>query len=140
MSVLLVAFGVIALLGLLRPRSGVPAVADGGVLKNASAPEARPAPAALQPVALPAATKDRLKQESGIMLLGIEPDGPAAKGGLILGDVLVSAAGKPLAEPEALAELLEKTAAGQMVKFGVLRAGELQDVEVRIGERPRKKG
>ena len=40
-----------ALLGLLRPRSRVPAVADGGVLKNASAPEARPAPAALQPVA-----------------------------------------------------------------------------------------
>ena len=51
LTVLLVAFGVMALLGLLRPRSQVPAAADGGALKNASAPAARPAPAALQPVA-----------------------------------------------------------------------------------------
>ena len=94
---------------------------------------------ALQPVALPPETKEKLKQDSGIMLLGIEPDGPGAMGGLILGDVLVAADGRPLAQADALAELLEGTPAGQVVKFQVLRAGAVQELDVRIGERPRRK-
>jgi serine protease Do len=94
---------------------------------------------ALQPVALPPETREKAGQDTGIMLVGVEPDGPAAVGGLILGDVLVAGDAQPLAEPEALAELLEKTPAGQMVKFKTLRAGVLQDLDVRIGERPRRK-
>jgi S1-C subfamily serine protease len=70
----------------------------------------------------------------GTMLIGLDPEGPAATGGLLLGDVLVE-----FAHPEALAEFLERTPAGQSVKFKVLRAGVVQDLEVRVGERPRKK-
>ncbi len=94
---------------------------------------------ALQPVALPPQMKEKVGQDTGIMLLGIEPDGPAAVGGLIMGDVLVSGDGQPLAQPEALAELLERTPAGQIVKFKALRAGALQDLDVRIGERPNRR-
>jgi serine protease Do len=94
---------------------------------------------ALQPVALPPQMKEKAGQDTGIMLLGIEPDGPAAVGGLIMGDVLVSADGQSLTQPEALAELLERTPAAQIVKFKVLRAGELQDLDVRIGERPNRR-
>jgi len=97
----------------------------------------------LQPVALPPDMKDKLGQDSGIMLLGIEPQGPAAVGGLILGDVLIAAvvdgAVHPLAQPEALADFLEHTPAGQTVKFRVLRAGVVQDLDVRIGERPSRR-
>ena len=39
----------------------------------------------------------------GTMLIGLDPEGPAAKGGLLLGDVLVE-----FAHPEALAEFLER--------------------------------
>src|SRR3984885_3023790 len=91
---------------------------------------------ALQPVALPPQSREHLGQASAIMLLGVEPEGPASAGGLILGDVLVSADGQPLAQPEALADLLERTPPGQVVKFKLLRAGILQGVDVRIGERP----
>jgi S1-C subfamily serine protease len=94
---------------------------------------------ALQPVALPQQIKEKLEQASGIMLLGIEPEGPGAVGGLILGDVLVAGDGQPLAQPEALAELLERTPAGQSVKFKLLRAGQVLQLDVRIGERPRRK-
>ena len=73
------------------------------------------------------------------MLLGIEPEGPAALGGLILGDVLVAGDAQSLAQPEALAELLERTPAGQNVKFKLLRAGVVEERDVRIGERPRRK-
>jgi serine protease Do len=94
---------------------------------------------ALQPVALPPQLREHLGQDAAIMLLGIEPDGPASVGGLILGDVLVTADGAPLAQPDALADFLERTPAGQTVKFKVLRAGILQDVDVRIGERPSRR-
>ena len=70
------------------------------------------------------------------MLLAVEAGGPAAAGGLILGDVLVGGDGQPLAQPEALADLLERTPAGQVVKFKLLRAGALLELDVRIGERP----
>jgi serine protease Do len=70
----------------------------------------------------------------GIMLIGVDPEGPAAAGGLLLGDVLVE-----FARPEALSEFLERTPAGQTVTFKVLRAGVLQELEVRVGERPRRK-
>jgi serine protease Do len=91
---------------------------------------------ALQPVALPPQSKEQLKQDTGIMLVGIEPEGPGAVGGLILGDVLITGDGHSLAQPEALAELLERTPAGQVIKFKVLRAGVVQELDVRIGERP----
>jgi serine protease Do len=100
---------------------------------------------ALQPVALPPQMKETLGQDAGIMLVGIEPEGPAAVGGLILGDVLITSYSisggdaQSLAQPEALAELLERTPAGQSVKFKVLRAGILQDVDVRLGERPSRR-
>jgi serine protease Do len=90
----------------------------------------------LQPVALPREMREKLAQDAGIMLLGIEPEGPAAAGGLILGDVLVSADRESLAQPEALAELLERTSPGQTVRFHLLRAGVAQDLDVVIGERP----
>jgi S1-C subfamily serine protease len=98
---------------------------------------------AVQPVTLPPEVKAKVGQDAGIMLVGIEPEGPAAVGQLILGDVLVAAdvggAVQPLAEPEALADLLERTPAGQTVKFQLLRAGVMRDLDVRIGERPSRR-
>jgi len=93
----------------------------------------------LQPVKLPPQLQEYLGQNSGIMLLGIEPEGPASVGGLVLGDVLVAAEGQPLAQPEALADLLEGTPSGKSVKFKVLRAGVLQELDVRVGERPSRR-
>ncbi len=94
---------------------------------------------ALQPVALPPQLRDHLGQDSAIMLLSVEPEGPASLGGLILGDVLVAGDSQSLAQPDALADLLERTPAGQNVKFKVLRAGILQEVDVRLGERPSRR-
>jgi len=93
----------------------------------------------LQRVELPSQIKQKLEQDAGIMLVGIEPEGPAAIAGLILGDVLVAADDNSLAQPEALADHLERTPAGQIVKFKVLRAGAVQDLGVRIGERPSRR-
>jgi serine protease Do len=95
---------------------------------------------ALQPVAIPRDLKEKrgLEQDSGIMLLGVEPGGPGAAAGLIIGDVLLVGGGQTLANPEALAELLDGSAIGETVSFRVLRAGAVEEVKIRIGERPRR--
>jgi S1-C subfamily serine protease len=97
---------------------------------------------ALQPVPLPRDLKEKLglEQDSAIMLLGVEPNGPAALAGLGMGDILLQAGPRVISDAETLAELLDNAAIGESLRFRVLRAGTIQDVEVRIGERPRKRG
>jgi len=94
----------------------------------------------IQPVALPRDLKEKLQldQESGIMLLGLDPDGPGATGGLIMGDVLLSAGGEALRDPETLAEVLDGTTIGDAVNISVLRGGAVLELKVRVGERPRR--
>ncbi len=94
----------------------------------------------IQPVALPRDLKEKvpLGQETGIMLLGLDPDGPGAAGGLMMGDVLLSAGSEALTDPETLAEVLDGTAAGDALNIRVLRGGAVQELQVRAGERPRR--
>jgi len=95
---------------------------------------------ALQPVALPWDLKERLKleQDTSVMLLGVEPNGPAASAGLIMGDILLQSGSGVISDAETLAEALDSVSIGESLSFRVLRAGVIQDVQVRIGERPRK--
>jgi S1-C subfamily serine protease len=95
---------------------------------------------ALQPVPLPRDLKEKLKldQDTAIMLLGTKANGPAAAAGLIMGDILLQAGSSVISDAETLAELLDSASIGENLNFRVLRAGNIQDVKVRIGERPRK--
>jgi S1-C subfamily serine protease len=88
-----------------------------------------------QPVRLPEAVKQQLNQETGLMLAGIEPDSPAEKSGLLLGDVLVSLAGAPIRHHDDLLITLTGERIGQAVSFRLLRGGELKEVAVTIGEK-----
>lgn len=95
---------------------------------------------ALQPVPLPRELQGKLRidQDSAIMLLGVEPNGPAASAGLGMGDILLQAGSSVILDAETLAELLDGATIGESLSFRVLRAGTIQEVKVRIGERPRK--
>lgn len=96
----------------------------------------------VQPVSLPHDAKEKAAQDTGLMLIGIEAEGPASAH-LTLGDVLLAAnAGQELHaldDPDALADLLERTPAGETLSFRVLRAGAVQDFAIRIGERPSRR-
>jgi serine protease Do len=95
---------------------------------------------ALQPVGLPQDLKTKLElaQDTAIMLLGVEPNGPAAAAGLIMGDILLQTGSSVISDAEALAAVIDSAAIGESLSFRVLRAGTIQEVTVRIGERPRK--
>jgi S1-C subfamily serine protease len=85
----------------------------------------------LQPVELP-------DHQKGLIVLSLEPEGPAAKAGMLIGDVLVSLGGHHAADTEDIQAVLEKFGAGQTVEAGVLRGGTSRNVAITVGERPRR--
>ncbi|HYZ82891.1 MAG TPA: S1C family serine protease [Bryobacteraceae bacterium] len=83
----------------------------------------------MQPVRLPG-------NRIGLMILSMEPQGPAEKGGILLGDILLSADGKPLRDTDDLHALLAPEQIGRPVTFTLLRGGAEMQTSVSIGERP----
>jgi S1-C subfamily serine protease len=90
-----------------------------------------------QPVALDAATQAAIQrsQENGLLLVGIEPDSPASRAGLIVGDILVGIEGSVIASAEDLQVHLDSKSVGQTIAVEVLRGGQRHDVTVTVGER-----
>ena len=90
-----------------------------------------------QPVELPAATQKALgrQQLTGLLLVGIEEDSPAATGGLMIGDILVGLAGKPIADPDELLTKLTGSLVSNPTQVEVLRGGQPLSVTVMVGDR-----
>ena len=72
-----------------------------------------------------------------MLLVSIEKDTPAAKAGLLLGDVIVAIDGKSLESFDQLLDVLSGESVGKKVSLDVVRAGKRHDIAVVIGERPR---
>jgi S1-C subfamily serine protease len=89
----------------------------------------------MQPVRLPAPFDQQLGQDAALLVSSVQPDSPAARAGLLLGDVLVSLDGHPLRHAGELVPLLDEDRIGAEAKARVLRAGELREVGVVIGPR-----
>ncbi|HSH82711.1 MAG TPA: trypsin-like peptidase domain-containing protein, partial [Herpetosiphonaceae bacterium] len=92
---------------------------------------------ATQAVALPAAVRAKLgtQQESGVMLVGVEADGPAEKSGLLIGDVLVAINGNTLNTADDLLAQLSGAQTGQQAAVKLIRGGEVRDIPVTLGQR-----
>lgn len=88
-----------------------------------------------QPVRLPAALAEQLDQEIGLMLVSIEPDSPAEKGGLLLGDILVGLDDYSVQSVDELLLLLNTERVGARASVRLIRGGQLIEVTVTVGER-----
>jgi S1-C subfamily serine protease len=88
-----------------------------------------------QPVRLPEGQRAGRQQSGGLLIVQVEEDSPAARGGLLLGDVLVSLDGHPVAEPGELQVLLLGERVGKPVAVQIIRGGALETLEVTLGER-----
>jgi S1-C subfamily serine protease len=84
----------------------------------------------LQPVELP-------DHHKGLIVLSLESKGPAAKAGILIGDILVQLGGKPVQDTDDIQLALEGRAVGQTVTIDILRGGESRQIDVTIAERPR---
>ena len=96
----------------------------------------------LQPIVLPEHLKAKLNLSAGaggLIVLSVETGGPAADAGIVLGDVLVALDGKPMADTDDVQEFLSSEYVGKTVKASIVRGGELAEVTVTIGRRPRRR-
>lgn len=74
-------------------------------------------------------------QESGLLIVSVEPGSPADTAGLLIGDILVAFAGTKVADTEDLQSLLGANLIGSETAATVLRGGTAQDVAITVGER-----
>jgi len=77
-----------------------------------------------------------LSSRDGALIQDLEKDGPAAKGGLKAGDVIVTVDGTPVKETRELIDRVSATPPGEKVKLGVIRDGKPQTFTVELTERP----
>jgi S1-C subfamily serine protease len=73
---------------------------------------------------------------SGTIVVGVEPESPAERGGVLLGDVLVAIDGVSVADADDLMTALAGDRIGRTVIVRLIRAGEPREISVTIAERP----
>jgi S1-C subfamily serine protease len=90
-----------------------------------------------QPVEIAEAARQALQraQEHGLLVLWLEEGGPAASGGLLVGDTLVAVSGQPVGDPDDLFSALNTDTVGKTIAVEVLRGGRPETVSVTVGER-----
>jgi S1-C subfamily serine protease len=92
----------------------------------------------MQPVRLPGAIRSALKlpTEGGVIVLTVEPNGPADKAGIMIGDILVAFDGTPIRDTDDVQAVLGPERVGQTVRTSVIRGGALTELTITVGERP----
>ncbi|ROM58098.1 serine peptidase [Pseudomonas poae] len=77
-----------------------------------------------------------LDKPAGALVAQIQDDGPAAKGGLQVGDVILSMNGQPIIMSADLPHLVGALKAGSKAKLEVIRDGKRQTIELTVGAIP----
>lgn len=83
---------------------------------------------------LPAALAASVGRGGAALVASLDEDGPAARAGLLVGDLLVAVDGVPVEGPDALRAALRERG-GQRATLAVVRAGAPLDLSVELGRR-----
>jgi serine protease Do len=76
-----------------------------------------------------------LKEERGVEVSRVDPEGPAGKAGMKEGDVVLEFAGQPVQSFNQFLRMVQETPVGRQVKIVVWRSGAPQTLTVTVGER-----
>ncbi|MEA2687795.1 MAG: serine protease DegQ [Candidatus Eremiobacteraeota bacterium] len=74
--------------------------------------------------------------QGGAIVLGVEPDSPADKGGLIVGDIIAAIGGQRVEDADDVHAQFGGATVGATLGIDVLRGGTPKHVDVIVGERP----
>ncbi len=75
--------------------------------------------------------------DAGLLVVSIDPEGPASRNGLLVGDIVLQWNDQKVTRVREVMVLLGPESIGQAAKLAILRAGQHSDVTITIGERPR---
>ena len=94
---------------------------------------------ATQPVRLPATLQQSLGAEAaiGLVVVNVEAESPADRGGVLIGDILLAVDGRPVSDPGDVLAALGGDRIGQAIALRVARGGRAEQLTVTVGERPR---
>jgi S1-C subfamily serine protease len=90
-----------------------------------------------QPVPLAESVKAAAKQESGLLILAVEPQSPAERAGLLQGDTLLALDGTTTTDMVTLQAGLRKLQPGATQRLRIVRAGQVTEVSITLGEASR---
>jgi serine protease Do len=93
----------------------------------------------IQPVTSEIADSMGLKKASGALVSEPQANSPAAKAGIVSGDVITSVDGNPVNDSRDLARRIGTMAPGSSVKLSVLHNGEEKTVTLTLGTMPNEK-
>ena len=79
-----------------------------------------------------------LERVRGVIIAGIMRDGPGAKGGLKVGDIVQTIAGQPVNDTQRLMARIAASVPGETVELGIYRNGRTQALTMTLGQRPVK--
>ena len=77
-----------------------------------------------------------IERNRGELIRSVTPGGPADRGGVRQGDVVVSVAGQPVTPDQTLAYLVSQQPIGTRIPLELIREGQRRTVNVAIAERP----
>ena len=78
----------------------------------------------------------RKGQGGGILVVSVDPDGPAARAGLMVGDIVTAWNAAPISRVREVIHRLGPDSVGSAVDLALSRGGAAAGVKVTIGERP----
>ena len=94
----------------------------------------------LQPLDEDVAPSLGIPKDSGEIVRSVVPNGPAARGGLVQGDVIVRVNGQPVTPDQTVSYLVANTGVGSRVPLEILRGGKRATVTSRWPSgRPKKR-
>jgi len=79
-----------------------------------------------------------LERVRGVIIAGIMRDGPGAKGGLKVGDIVQTIAGQPVNDTQRFMARIAANAPGETIELGIYRNGRTQTLTMTLGQRPVK--
>ena len=91
----------------------------------------------MQPVRLPETLKSSLNLSSsgGVIVVNVEPNGPADQAGMLIGDVLIAINGTFVSDTGQVQTILGTQSVGQSLNVQIVRGGTLMEVAIAPGER-----
>ena len=90
----------------------------------------------IQPVSRDLAESFGMESPSGALIADLDPEGPAAEGGLQAGDVILEVDGSRVHDSSTLPRLIGRTAPGSEVALELMRDGERRQLQVTVGDWP----
>lgn len=91
---------------------------------------------AIQEITKDLAESFGMKNTNGALVAGVEKNGPADKGGLEAGDVILKFDSKPITTSADLPRAVGSTKPGKIVPVEVLRKGSVKTLNIGVGEMP----